>query len=751
MTFDQLLAALRALAAKRRLALATSGVAGVVLGAAALAALTYALDRLLRLPVAVRGVHLALCAGAIAYLVRRLLLRPLGRPFPPEEAALLVERHDPSLNDRLISALQLRADAEAGRLVGSAELVRASVDRTLSDLSGRDFRAAYDAAPVRRPALAAICAAAALAAGGAAFPEEASIFLRRCLLLGDVRWPRATELAITVVDGRLFARTIEDGREVYRVPERTPLQIRVDARGKMPSSVELVATPTDGGGKPQTFAMGRPGGKEHFQHIFPPLVQSLTLYAQGGDDDDDEPRVEIRVARAPRVARFEAALEPPAYVGLGPRRTSDANLVVPEGTKIGFRFEANMPLAEFELAFDKSGVKRLAAGPDGAYVHEFTLTQSDFYTYRLKGDNGVNSVEAPRFVLTAEPDQIPRVQLDLPTQTSVPVTPNAVVPLRGTAVDDHGVTELYVRWSKEDEGLPNALPLAGADLLKPLGERQVPFYRDLSLADFGSPAVGERARFKLLVADNRRTAADPEPHRQYGDYEYALQVLAPADVERELAQRQSRLRDRVRDLLQLAESRLAETDDLLKQGDAAAPQPFAARLAQIETGQNRITVELGASGRQFMRVFEGYLYNRLDPGNLTEKLLIVLADIYRGTTETDAFKIYGEALERVRAQASDGDLMGRLTVILDLFVRTAAERSPEAVRRLAQAGLTTVPADRLDLLRSARAQQQALVEDLRALEDRLEAWEDYLDVIQGLRDLIDLQKGVKGRAEKLTK
>lgn len=753
MTFDTLLARLRALARKRRLARAAAGAAATVLAVAGLLVLTFALDRWLRLPLAVRAVHLALCVAAAGWVAWRRFFRPLGERFPEAEAAMLVERADPRLEDRLISALQLREQVAAGGEVGSRELVEASIARTLADLDGRDLSAAYDARHVRKPVLGAVGAAALLVFAAAARPDDALLFAKRCLLLGSAEWPRETRLTLVVVDADTYARVVEDGREVFRVPERTPLQVRVEVEGKIPSSVELVARPTDDPTKRQMIAMGRPGGTGAFRHVFPPLSQSLVLHAIGGDDDDDEPSVEIRVARAPRLQRLQVDVSPPAYTRVAARTTADANLSVPEGTKLRFRFEVNMPLDAFELAFDKAGTLVLKPGEDGAYVHEIALAQSDFYTYRLRGKNGVNSVEAPRYVLTAEPDQAPRVQIDLPWQNAVFCTPEAVVPLRGTAIDDYGVAAVGLRFGTGDEGLPSALELTGADLLTPLGGPNVAFYRDFSPRDFGDLKVGDRARFKLLVTDNRATETSPEPHRQFGDYEYSLQVLAPADVERELAQRQARLKERVRDILALAEARAAETSELLARlgGDAQTEASLAAALAQIETGQNRITSELAGSGRQFMRVFEGYLYNRLDPGNLTEKLLAVLAGIYRSSAESDPFKIYGEALGVVRRQASETELLGRLVVILDLFVRTAAERSPEAARRLAQAGLTANVADRAETLRGAKTQQDALIEDLRALEEKLEAWEDYLDVIQGLRDLIDLQKGVKGKAEKLTK
>ena len=37
------------------------------------------------------------------------------------------------------------------------------------------------------------------------------------------------------------------------------------------------------------------------------------------------------------------------------------------------------------------------------------------------------------------------------------------------------------------------------------------------------------------------------------------------------------------------------------------------------------------------------------------------------------------------------------------------------------------------------------------LIEKLEAWEDYLDVIQGFKDLLEMQKGIHTDIQKLTK
>ena len=208
------------------------------------------------------------------------------------------------------------------------------------------------------------------------------------------------------------------------------------------------------------------------------------------------------------------------------------------------------------------------------------------------------------------------------------------------------------------------------------------------------------------------------------------------------------------EILQLAEARKTDCEQLIEvlQSEATATRSRARTAsATIESGQSRVTSELSGITRQFQRVFDGYLYNRLDPKNLTEKLLVVLAELYRSSADIDPFKLYGEAISRVRPQASEAELMGRLTLILDLFIRCAAERSPEVSRRLAQANLVLAKSESVAFLRTAVEMQKLLIEDLKALEEKLEAWEDYLDIVQGFRDLLDLQKGIRKKAEQLTK
>lgn len=768
MDFNTIIGRLSALGRKRKAIAAAIGASGLVALAIGLAILTFVLDWLFHLPVGVRTFLLGGSVLAIGVFAVRRLLWPLGERQTTDGLALMVERSDPSLKDRLISALQLKRDLDAGVAVESPDLIRVTVDGAIEAVRGKTFGSALSFASAAKPAMLAALLAIVAGAAWMHFPDFARLWVNRMVLLGNEAWPKATNLKVVIVDADKFTVSEEkDGRTVISMPERTPLQVQVIAEGKVPDEVELVTAPLGAEDKTSTFAMGRPAGKAYFQHIFPPLSEPIVFHAIGGDDVDALPAYEIRVARAPRIQRFWVDYEYPAYTGLKPRTLPDANIAAPEGTRLTLHFAPNMKLTEFELSLEKGGAKTLTAGQDGTYTSTFVLERSDFYSYRLKGENGINSVDVPRHVMTSEPDQLPRVQIELPGSNSLLCTPNAVIPLRGFAIDDYGVTSIAVRSGTGEESLPNETLLGAGDLLGPLPARKVTFYRDLLVADFmkkapeSAPATGDspvkpegdRFRFKLLVTDNRSTPSQPEPHRQFGDYEYSVQVVSAADVERDLAQRQARLREQVSEIVQLAEARKADTQKLLSALQAAGTtsKPSPEQLATIESGQSRITFELAGLTRRFQRVFDGYLYNRIDQRNLTEKLLVVLADLYRKSAEVDPFKLYGEAISAVRPQASESELMGRLTIILDLFIRCAAERSPEVSRRLAQANLVLAKADSVGFLRGAVEVQKLLIEDLKALEEKLEAWEDYLDIVQGFKDLLDLQKGIRKKAEQLTK
>ena len=741
------------------------GLPRVTILAAGLAVITFALDWALHLPRPVRVVLLLVSAALLGIAVARHVLRPLFRKPSLDELALLVEAHDPGLKDQLISAIQLERDLDEGRAVESPELIRALVSDTAARLDRYSFGRAVSLRPVLRPALLGALAVAAVVSLGASFPLETGLWVQRQLLLRDVPWPRATTLVIHIPEIGRYDPVQEGDRIILHVPERTPLQVRVTAEGVLPDEVELVTAPLDDPDLEHAISMGRPRGQDAFQHIFLPLTRSMTLFARGGDDDDEIPIYEIRVARAPRVTRFWADYDYPAYTGLADRSLPDANISAPEGTLITMHFEANMPLSSFMLGFQQGGEQPLSPDAEGHFGYEFTVTGSDFYTYDLKGGNGVLSAQVPRYVITAEADQAPRVLVELPESTDLMVTPDALIPLRGAATDDYGVTAVGLRWEPREAQptVSGGIAFEGQDLLGALGDRRVPFFHALDMQALQvsppdgtttrQPTEGDALGFRFLVADNRETRVEPEPHRVFGDYEYRILVLSAQDLERDLGQRQVRLKDQVRRLRDQVIARIDETHGIvdLLQGyeEGAIPPQAMTGLSLLEGGLNGVTIQLQNGSSQFNRVFEAYLWNRIDPGNLTERLMSTLVRMYRDPALEDRDRILGDALEEVRPLIEETRSMGRLAAIMDVFLRAADQHAPEARRSVERARLLTDPVEQTQQLQSALRFEELLREDLDQLVEKLEAWEDYLDLVQSLRDLLEAQQGIEQRIEKI--
>lgn len=771
MQLDTIVSRLHRLSGRLLLKILLRGTPLVLAAAAGWAVISFLLDYALRVPTPVRGVFMLLGAGLVGFVALRHLIRPLLRRPSVDELALMVERADPGIRDQLISAVQLERDLESGRAVESPELIRALVSATAERFRGYPMSRAVSLGACSRPLFGGLAAAVLIGGLVLAFPAESGLWVQRQLLLKDTPWPRETELVITIPDVERYSPEQRDGRTVLHVPERTPLEVRVTAKGVLPAEVELVTSTPEQPELSQPISMGRPQDRTYFQHIFPPLARSLVFHARGGDDDDGRPVYVVHVDRAPRVTAFQAHLDYPGYTGLEDRTLTEPNLAAPEGTAVTFRFTTNMAMQEFVLAFEKGGEHRLQPDENGSYQHTFTVTGSDFYTYRMRGVNGVKAPEAPRYVLTAEVDQPPRILVDLPEQTDLLVTPRAALPLKGRAMDDFGVTEVGFRWGDRAKTLDyGARDFQGKELLDPPGGRTVGFFAPVPVSELVVPAEaggrgedgmerrppreGDRMTLVFRVADNRRTEARPEPHRVFGDFEYRLQVAAAEEIERELTQRQTQLKRWAHRLAEMVLARVEASRGFLDNPEGGGEEGDAglrSRLLRMEQEQGRVTQELVNLSRLYLRVYDGYLWNRLDPGNLTERLISVFTGLYREPGEAEKLDLLGQAVDEVRPVLDENEAMGRLTIILDLLVRGANERSPRAHQLLARAGLVTGADERERLLQEALAEQEQLYQEILMLSEKLKEWEDYMEVVQKIRDLMESQKGIADKIERLTR
>lgn len=765
---QQVLRKLRSVRTRIRAALLLRGVLVVLAGAAAILAGSFVLDWTLRPPLGVRVVLLATMAGAVTILAARALLVPLVRKLPLRTVALLVEKRHPEYGDELISAIELDAARRDGTTTESPALIEAMVARASERFRGESFGGIARFGATRTPALilAGLLVLCVWYAG--AHPVNARVWRDRILLLRDVAWPRATTLHLEIADMDAFHPRVEDGgaRVVLHVPRDTTLRVRARAEGTIPDAAVLRRRPMATGGVrgaaveiPMSPRDGTEGGV-HFEATIPPVTSSFELTAAGGDDTDDEPVFEIDVRSAPAVDRFMARYRPPPYTGRPDEDVAEGwNIRAPAGTEVTMEFETSLPLSSFRLLLRAGGPRELSAADASRrrFVHTFTVLENDFWEYALLGENGVENRDRPQFEIIAEVDARPRIAVDLPQQGRLECTPFATVPLRLSVSDDYGVSALSLRLGLEPaEVLPIAMPFEPEDLTEPLPSKNVSAFRALALAELAlprsegaarPPEVGESLYLRFEAQDNR-SFGDRLPQSETTRTAWEIRIVDREEVERSLVQLQSRIKEDVKE----TERRLDRAGEALTEAlgavsaDGSAVEEMAAAVRRAEERQIAVSRLLNDAQKSCIRLFDTWAWNRLDRSNLTEKIVGHLAAGFRAAVSLrDVAPLYAAVHARVRGEASETQPMGRLTVILGLFLQTTVDLCPELERTLRRAVEARDRAEAATQLRAARARADDLRAAIATLRQKLEAWEDFQDIVQSWKEIREYLEGLHNR------
>jgi predicted nucleic acid-binding OB-fold protein len=83
--------------------------------------------------------------------------------------------------------------------------------------------------------------------------------------------------------------------------------------------------------------------------------------------------------------------------------------------------------------------------------------------------------------------------------------------------------------------------------------------------------------------------------------------------------------------------------------------------------------------------------------------------------------------------------------MLSLLIDSAETHSPAVADSLSKARSTLDAEMRLDFLRSAKDSGQKLVDSLELLLRKMDEWEDFQEVLQITREILDFQKAIRTR------
>lgn len=436
---------------RARLSLGVRGFSSLILILVLAALLSYGLDRTLRLGWSTRATLLVLALSGAAALVYTRLLRPLTTPLPDTELARVVERVEPSLDWRLMSAVQF-ASGWSPDPSTSTELAQRVVNDAERLAGEVDFGRAVPLSPVAKSGFRGAVVLVAAIALCNTFADDTKKWAQRNLLLStSVQWPKDTRLEITnpenfglkALDGKMpHPDDMSDERPtpVLAMPRGDDLVISVLAKGVVPSRVYV---DVEGNADTGTLVMDAVG-KGQFRTELLQLKESFTFTVRGGDDVIGP--FEVQVLRRPWIEGLSFTVTPPPHTG-SPQRTfgvEAGSVSLPEGTQVTLQARVSKPLTrawlETRTAASSTAAIHTAtlAGEGRDFSATFRLEQSGIYQVRVEDEHELGFEEPTRFSLVARPDEAPEVRLKL-HGVGLNVTPQASLPLTVSAEDDYGL------------------------------------------------------------------------------------------------------------------------------------------------------------------------------------------------------------------------------------------------------------------------------------------------------------------------
>ncbi len=178
-----------------------------------------------------------------------------------------------------------------------------------------------------------------------------------------------------------------------------------------------------------------------------------SIHFAGGESDV----YTITVSTPPVVTGLAYDLLYPGYTGLEKRRVEEnhGNVRALFGTTVNLEITANEPLSEASIRVD--GGKEIALAVDGdRCTGSFGVTEPFSYTLHIVGKRGFENVDPIRYEVIPVPDENPFVRISSPAEDRV-LDESMVLPIRFAALDDYGVREVNLLFSRNGEP-PEKLP-----------------------------------------------------------------------------------------------------------------------------------------------------------------------------------------------------------------------------------------------------------------------------------------------------
>ncbi len=436
---------------------------------------------------------LCVTGSVTAWLIFHFVFRRVCASLKDTSIALLIERKYPEFNESLVTTVE-RAKRDAAEVATSADasLLTRAAEQANALCKTVITHQVLNQHHVTR--LAKFAAGGILSIGifATASPAALSTAVDRLCFLDQQRWPRQNHIVLaglkveyqTPVEGIAefdenlpnFASAPADsgtGTEgIFYVAKGASVNLLVralapdaspdllaedippDFSGQIPASCVMQFRFAGGRSGSQTLnRIGNPtGGWQTYRLRGTPLgsiSESLTFYLQGGDHRIGP--FEIRTIDDPLVEHVELDCVFPDYMvdeesGRWTPRSIPVTgpMATPQGTRMEVVARTNRSMTKVYTVEQNAGEKRFAEVTETGFrlPIERISTNLDLAFYMVDR-YGVVSETPHRITLDSVEDQPPVVEGELRGIGSA-ITPNAIIPLEGTVIDDYDVDSVWM-------------------------------------------------------------------------------------------------------------------------------------------------------------------------------------------------------------------------------------------------------------------------------------------------------------------
>ena len=339
--------------------------------------------------------------------------------------ARFIEEHEPSLDDRLVSAID-QMDARSNR-AGFSERLLADAARRVSAVDPTEV---VPGLLLRRATMRSL-AAGLLVVGVMFFSRHAARESLDAAAL--VLFP--SEVTLDVTPGST------------KIPVGSALTVQARLGGnRAPVTAELWRAPGEAplaDGDWTRIAMGPDAGDRFtatLEAIDAPFSYRVVVGAFSS------PIYRVAVSRAPRVERIEVEYRYPPALGLQTQIEEDGgDIYAPAGTDVRLRVFTDGPAERGALAL-AGGAKVELAPESGALSGSLTIVADSSYRVSLVGEDGLSSSGDTEYFIRTIEDRPPEVRLVTPGRDR-DVTRLEEVEIETEAEDDFGIERLDLVYS----------------------------------------------------------------------------------------------------------------------------------------------------------------------------------------------------------------------------------------------------------------------------------------------------------------